>query len=219
MKVTKIEEQKKNKNRMSVFLDGKFAFGIDNFSLFKLKLKENDEISQDTLSCILETVVFEDAKNYALKLLSSRSYTEKNMYSKLLLRTENETVSQNVIEFLKEYGYINDEDYANRYAADCLNIKKYGKKKIKFKLMEKGISAQVAENAVLNLEDTEKETENLIALAEKKLKGDFDIKNVMKTKRYLASRGYSFDDIDRAIKSLLNEREEELWQTEISQEL
>ena len=219
MRITKIEEQKKNKNRMSVFLDGKFAFGIDNFSLFKLKLKENDEISKDELSYILETVVFEDAKNYALKLLSSRSYTEKNIFTKILARTENETVTQNVIEFLKEYNYINDEDYAIRYASDCLNIKKYGKKKIKFKLMEKGISAQIAENAVLSLEDKEKETENLVYLAEKKLKGDFDIKNVMKTKRYLASRGYSFDDIDTAIRKLLNEREEELWQAETSQEL
>ena len=219
MKITKIEEQKKHKNRMSVFLDGKFAFGIDNFSLFKLKLKENDEISKDRLSEILETVVFEDAKSYALKLLSLRAYTEKNMLSKLKDRTENETVSQNVIEFLKEYGYINDEDFAFRYAEECLNFKKYGRKKIKYKLMEKGISADLAETAVNNLEDNEKETENLLALAEKKLKGDFDIKNVMKTKRYLASRGYSFDDIERAIKNLLNEREEELWQTEISHEL
>lgn len=219
MKITKIEEQKKHKNRMNVFLDGKFAFGIDNFSLFKLKLKENDEISKERLSEILETVVFEDAKNYALKLLSSRSYTEKNMFLKLKDRTENEAVAQNVIGFLKEYGYINDEDFAFRYAEDCLNFKKYGRKKIKYKLMEKGISANLAEDAVNNLEDTEKENENLLALAEKKLKGNFDIKNVMKTKRYLVSRGYGFDDIDRAIKALLNEREEELWQTETSQEL
>ncbi len=209
MKITKIEEQKKHKNRMSVFLDDKFAFGIDSFSLFKLKLKENDEISEDELKSIRETVLFEDAKNYSLRLLSARAYTEKTMTDKLTAHTGDETVSQKVIEFLKEYNYINDEIYANRYASDCLNIKKYGKRKIKYKLIEKGICAHLAEMAIENLDETETEKDNLLILAKKKLEGDFDIKNIMRVKRYLASRGYGFDDIDSAIRSLKAESGEE----------
>ena len=45
MKITKIEQQKKNKSRMSVFIDGEFSFGTDNFTLLSLHLKEGEEIT------------------------------------------------------------------------------------------------------------------------------------------------------------------------------
>ena len=43
---------------------------------------------------------------------------------------------------------------------------------------------------------------------QKKLGGDFDMKNVMRTKRYFAARGYSFDDIDSTLRKLKAESED-----------
>ena len=204
MKITKIEPQKKHKNRMSVYLDGEFAFGIDAFSLYALKLKENDEIDEEKLSSIKDTVLFESAKNYAANLVSARSYTERGIYDKLLGYTQDKTVTEKTISFLKEYKLIDDTDYAKRFFADSLNIKKYGTRKIKYKLLEKGIPKEIIEKVINENEDHKKEKDNLYILAEKKLSGNFEFKNLMKTKRYLASRGYSFEDIDEVITKLKN---------------
>ncbi len=208
MKITKIEEQKKNKNRMSVFIDGAFAFGIDAFSLYALKLKESDEVSEERLALITDTILFEDAKNYAAKLLTQRSYTERDMKRKIKDRTGSDEVTEKTIAFLKEYKLIDDVDFAHRYAKDCLHLKKYGKQKIKFKLLEKGISKEIAEETIESICSYDDELNTLFPLIEKKLGGNFDIKNVMKTKRYFASRGYRFDEIDTALRKLKAESEE-----------
>lgn len=207
MKITKIEPQKKNKNRMSVFLDGVFSFGIDAFSLYSLKLAENDELTSARLAEIKNTVLFENAKTYAGNLISKRSYTEHAMRQKLTDHIGDAETVEKTILFLKEYSLINDQDYAKRFAADCVNLKKLGSRKIKYKLIEKGIPASLAEQTIAELGCAETEAETLSVLMEKKLGGNFDINNIMKAKRYFAYRGYSFEDIDTVLQKLKAERD------------
>ena len=207
MKITAIEEQKKNKNRKSVFLDGAFAFGIDAFSLYALKLKEGDEIDASQLAEIKRTVLLEEAKAKAIKLLSFRSYTAKDMQKKLLDYTKDPETTDKTMIFLEEYGLVNDKDYARRYASDCLKLKKLGKRSIRMKLLEKGISATLADEILEEFVDKETEEENLEYLLTKKIKGNFDFKNLQKAKRYAAYRGYGFDEIDSVIRKLQPESE------------
>lgn len=208
VKITKIEEQKRHKNRMSVYLDGAFAFGIDAYSLYSLKLKENDEIDGRRLAEIKNTVLFEDAKAYAARLLSARSYTERDIRRKLLDRTGSRSVTDKTVSFLAEYKLIDDLDFARRYASDCLHLKKLGRQKIKMKLMEKGIAHETAEQVISELNCGEQEAENLESLMIKKLAGNFEFKNLMKAKRYFVSKGYHFDDIDNTLKKLKAESED-----------
>lgn len=208
MKITKIEPQKKHKNRMSVFLDGEFSFGIDSFTLFSLHLAENDEITEEKLSSIKQTILFEDAKNKAAKLLSARSYTARDMKKKLLEYTGDEETSEKTLAFLKEYRLIDDKDYARRFANDCLHIKKLGKRNIRMKLIEKGISATLADETIEALDTAEEEKENLEKILMKKIGTNFEFKNLMKAKRYAASRGYDFDEIDSAIRTIKEAQEE-----------
>lgn len=209
MKITKIEQQKKHKNRMSVFLDGEFAFGIDAFTLYSLHLAEDDEITEERLGTIKQTVLLEDAKNKAAKLLSSRSYTARDMKKKLLDYTGDNEVAEKALAFLKEYRLIDDRDYARRFASDCLRIKKLGKRNIRLKLIEKGISAALADETIEALDCAEEEKENLEKILLKKLGGNFEFQNLMKAKRYAVSRGYSFDEIDSAIRAIKETYEEE----------
>lgn len=202
MKITKIEEQKKNKKRMSVFIDGEFSFGADNFTLLSLHLAEGDEISEEKLAVIKNTAVFEDAKNYAANLISTRSYTEKAMREKLVSRIGDEEIIDKTISFLKEYKLIDDYDYAIRYAHDLVHLKKLGMSSVKWKLKEKGILPSIIESVLSELDFSDEMEENLQNLAQKKLNGNYDIKNIMKVKRYLASRGYSFDDIERVLSKI-----------------
>ena len=81
-------------------------------------------------------------------------------------------------------------------------MKKLGSRQILYKLIEKGISKNLANEVLEELGCKKTETETLYALMKKKLDNNFDIKNIMKTKRYFAYRGYSFDDIDSVIRKL-----------------
>jgi len=202
MKITKIEPQKKNKKRMSVFIDGEFSFGADNFTLLSLHLNEGDEISKGKLAVIKNTAVFEDAKNYAANLVSSRSYTEKAMREKLTAHIGDAEIVDKTISFLKEYKLIDDYDYAVRYTHDLVHLKKLGITSVKWKLKEKGILPEIIGKVLQELDFSDEIKDNLEILAQKKLGGNYDIKNIMRVKRYLASRGYSFDDINSVFSKI-----------------
>ena len=207
MKITKIEEQKKNKSRLSVFIDGEFSFGASDFTVLSSHLKENDEITEERLSHIKNTAIFDDAKNYSARLLSQRSYTVKAMKEKLLSHIGDEEITEKTIDFLKEYRLLDDYDYATRYAHDLLHLKKLGISQIKWKLKEKGIAQNIIEHVINELDCEDTILENLESLAVKKINKNYDIKNIAKAKRYLASRGYSFDQINSVFSKIKAEDE------------
>lgn len=209
MKITKIEPQKRNKNRSSVYLDGSFAFGIDDFDLFRLKLCEGMEIEAERLDFIRETVLLSAAKNYGMKLTAARSYTKAGLLRKMKEKGFDEREIDLTIAFLEEYRLIDDDEYARRFVNDCIHLKGYGKFRIQNALREKGIGRETSERILAEYDFNVLEEETILPLARKKLGGDFTIENITKTKRYLAARGFRFDAIDSAVRKIAGSDEEE----------
>jgi len=206
MKITKIEQQKHHKNRCSVFIDGSFAFGISEYNLHIYHLQEGMELSNETLANIQETVLKQEAKDYALRLLDARAYTKKAMAEKLKNRGTNPEIIEETLEFLQSYHYIDDEEFARRYVQSASKQGKSGKRKLLYDLIAKGIEKEVAHAAI---EQTEfEETDAIIPLLEKRLKGDYSFQNIMKAKRYILSRGFSTEAIDMALRRLKQNEEE-----------
>ena len=202
MKITEIAQQKNNKKRVSVFIDGEFSFGADSFAVLSHHLKAGDEITEKKLAEFKNTALFEDAKNYAARLISARSYTEKGIREKLDLHIGDAEITEKTIEFLKEYKLIDDQDFATRYTHDLVNLKKCGLSLIKRKLKEKGIADDIIASVLSELDFSDTFLDNLHALAEKKLNHNYDIKNIMKVNRSLLTKGYSYDDINSVFSKI-----------------
>jgi len=205
MIITKIEPQKKHKNRSSVFLDGHFAFGISDFDVLRYRLKEGQDLSENDLKTIQNEVLFQDAKQYALKLLDRQSYTEKALYRKMADRGCEPSAITKTVSFLKEYGYLDDAAYARHYFESALRVGKSGMRKIRYDLIEKGIDRNTLEEIISEFDEsqiTQNESLSVLPLLEKKLKGDFSFPNLMKAKRYCLARGFSVEAIDNAVRKL-----------------
>ncbi len=210
MRITKIEPQKRQKNRSSVYLDDSFAFGIDDFDLFKLKLSVGQDISEECLTGIRETVLVSSAKNYGMKLCAARSYTKAGLKRKMTEKGFGEWEIELTLSFLEEYRLLDDEEYVRRFVNDAVCLKGYGKFRIQNDLREKGIPKDVMEKVLAEFDFGRLEEEMILPLAQKKLGDDYSIRNIMKTKRYLASRGFGFEAIDRALKQIARDSEE-VW--------
>ncbi|MBE7022125.1 MAG: hypothetical protein E7414_02775 [Ruminococcaceae bacterium] len=206
MIVTKIEPQKRHKNRSSVYLDGSFAFGISNFDLYKFRITEGAELTEEALSQLRQAALCQDARQYALRLLDARAYTEKAIIKKLTERGTDPIAISDTISFLKEYQYIDDAAYASRYIQAAVRNGKSGKRKIIYDLIAKGISKELAEQAASEV--SFEEEESVIPILEKKLKGDYSFPSKMKAKRYLLSRGFAAEAVDRALMQLTADEEE-----------
>ena len=73
---------------------------------------------------------------------------------------------------------------------------------VKRKLKEKGIRDDVITNVLSEYDFSDAFLDNLHTLAQKKLNHNYDIKNIMKVKRYLLTKGYSYDDINSVFSKI-----------------
>lgn len=146
-----------------------------------------------------------EAKEKALRLLAFRAHSEKELSEKLKMAGAKTEDISSVMEFVKEYGFVNDTEYSVHLAKDLQNIKKYGKRRIVAELKKRGISTENIDAAITELSDEEEDA--LYPLIERKLGGNFEKKNIDKAIRYFIYRGYDFDDIKACIEKIRQEAE------------
>lgn len=145
-----------------------------------------------------------ETKDKALRLLAFRAHSEKELAEKLKRAGAKEEDIEYALGFVREYGFVNDSEYAAHLAKELKNIKKYGKRRIEQELKARGISTEDALAALSELPDEEEAA--LMPLLERKIGGNFEQKNIDKATRYFLYRGYEFGDI-RACIEILRQRE------------
>ncbi len=148
---------------------------------------------------------FEKIKNKTLNILSRRMHTQKELSQKLSRSGFEYDDIEQICIWAKEYGFIDDEEYARVYITNAINSSNYGIRRIKQALLYKGIDENVIEDIMFEFDVSEKE--KLIPLAEKKLGGNFDKKNVDKTMRHFLLKGYNAADIKSAIRNVIDDFE------------
>ncbi|MBR4723321.1 MAG: regulatory protein RecX [Clostridia bacterium] len=147
-----------------------------------------------------------ETKEKALRLLAFRAHSEKELTEKLKMAGAKTEDIASVMEFVREYGFVNDAEYSAHLAKDLQNLKKYGKRRIVSELKKRGISAENIDSALSELSNGEEDL--LFPLIERKLGSNFEKKNIDKTIRYFIYRGYDFDDIKACIEKIRQEAEE-----------
>lgn len=205
-KITKIEVQKRNKERVNLFLDGEYAFSISAELVYKEGLKISSEIDAEKVKSIAKSENYIKCKESALRIIERNLKTEKEVREKLKLKGYDDNSIEKSIEFLKEYNFVNDKAYAKAFVND--KLKTMGSQKIKYSLIQKGIAKEVIEEELSNLN---KENEKNIALniAKKKLstikKTENDNYKISgKLYRFLVSKGYGSDIVNGVVKEVMS---------------
>ena len=198
--VTKIETQKRNPKRRSVYIDGEFAFGLDEEVLYKSGLKKGESLTQHRIEEITEEERKKEAKDVALKFLSFRRRTEKQVREKLQKRGFDERTIDATIDKLKEFDLINDLEFAFSWVKDRLAYKPRGKKLLKQELWKKGIRKDIIERVTEELcQDEDKSASDLVEKIKKRYR-NLD-PQVAKRRMYnlLLRRGFSYETTKNAL--------------------
>ena len=208
MIITKIEKQKNNNKRYSIFIDNEFAFGIDEIDLLYYKLKENEPLDNEKYEYILNKLLLKRAKDKALKYLGYKMRSKNQVIKKLQEYEFPSNVINKVIKVLEKYNYINDEDFAKAFIKDKLNLKGHGVFKISYDLKMLGVDEEIFKKYLYDDEFINEE-EKAKGLLLKKLGNknieDLDYKEKQKIYAYLARRGFSYDSIKKAFNCLLED--------------
>ncbi len=142
-------------------------------------------------------------RDYALYLIEFRDRTEKELREKLFGKEYDEEQIEDTVEFLKSYGYIDDKRYASHFISDAINLKKWGKIRIRTELLRKGIDREIVEFAI---EDAfcELDEERLLNEMKKRFSNS-DFSNMKERTRifgFFMRRGFTSDEIKGAMNKM-----------------
>lgn len=203
MKITKIKSQK-NKDRVNIYLDDEFAFGLSLEIAYKYSLKKDMIIDNEFIEDVLKSEEQNKANNYATKYLSLKWRTEKEIRDKMIKKGFDEKVINETIVYLKKYDFIDDERFAETYAEEKVRLKKLGGYRIKRELLNKGVDETIADEVIEKYSDDE--YERALELGNKKIKSyKNDDRNAKYRKLggYLQRRGYSYACVSKVLKELV----------------
>lgn len=202
--ITKIEPQKKNKERVNVYINEDFAFACSLELLYYHNLKKDMEVTIENLEEVVREDNYIKGKNIALKYIEKSMKTEHQVRAQLIKKEYNDEVIDKVIKFLESYDFLNDTRYVESYVKQ--KIQSDGKNKIKFSLVRKGIDEELIKE-VLSRIDTEDEVAVALKFAKKRLdilcKSERDKNKILnKISQSLLGKGFSYSIINEVLPKL-----------------
>ncbi len=194
-----------DKNKYKVYIDHNYAFLLYQKDIDVYGLKEEEEISDYDFNKIIEDTVFRRAKQKALAVLKFKDRTEQELRGKLSETGYPPEIIDRTINYVTEYGYLNDERFVGAFIRERKNIK--SKMVIRMQLVQKGAEKELIDRMMrLEYEESEDNQDaELIAIQKaiaKKTKNTKEL-NFEEKQKLLASlyhKGFSIEKIKRELK-------------------
>lgn len=196
-KVTALKVQVRNKNRVNVYLDGEFAFGLVKIEAAKLRLGQ--VLSDADIERIKESDESEMAFEKAVKFISYRPRSEKEVRDNLKKKEITAGLIDEAIARLKRVGLLNDEQFAQMWVESRSHSKPKGTRALKIELRQKGLSREAADAAVAGTDDVEV-ARRLAASRAPRLKKLNKMEFKRKLGDYLARRGISYEILSEVVE-------------------
>ncbi len=142
---------------------------------------------------------YDKEKTKVLKYVIYKKRTIREVKTKFKTLID-ENMLEDIIEELKENGYISDENYIKRTVDEYMALKNLSIKEIKYKLISKGISNSMVEEYVSKnieeLEEYEQKSADNIVLKKIANMDEAEIKG------YLLKKGYREESIKNAMQKI-----------------
>ncbi len=197
--VTEIKAQKRHPTRVSIFIDGEFAFGVAAELCLKYNISTGELLDEQRIRRLLLDEELKTAENKAWRLLSGRAHSRRELEEKLRRYDFAEAVIAAVLQKLTDSGYLDDVQFARDFTRSRLQTRPMGKAQMRWELQQKGVPEALCEQVIEEyFHDDTVEIElahQLYAKKKKQLRGQPPRKAREKMIRALLSRGFSRETI------------------------
>jgi regulatory protein len=214
-RVTRIERQKNNPTRRNLYLDDAFALGISDETLLRSGLRVGDLLSEEAFRTLKHEEEYQEAKSAAMKFLSYRPRTEREVRDKLReTEHDGETIGA-VVEGLKRSGLIDDRAFARMYIRDTRADRPVGPVLLKQKMLLLGLRREVIDEAIAEVLENVSQESDAEAAAEKfvqraKKSGRTVAPESLRSRlsAHLARRGFAWDIVNNVVNKTLHQTDQ-----------
>lgn len=205
--VTRITDQKRRKNRRSVHLDGKFAFGCNVNVIARFRLREGMELSAEQVRKIEQGEIRQECFDDALRYLQSRLHSRSELRRKLIRREYTDAVIDGVLNDLTRLGYVDDARFARTRALSAAEHRHHGRRRAFLELMRAGVESAVADEALDQVYSGHDSLETARQLARKQAPRLQKVAPQVARRRLagmLQRRGFEYEDVKTVIDEVLS---------------
>ncbi len=145
------------------------------------------------------------AKRIALRMLAYRGRSRQEITDKLREKGFSPIIIEDTLDYLESFGYVNDQSFALELATALFAHKGWGFRRIVYTLRSRGIPADVVHDTIASLSRSHSEEETALAIVKRRF-SHIDFRSASPKERqrvasFLQRRGYSWDTINRVMRS------------------
>jgi len=200
-RITALRVQRRNRNRVNVYLDGRFAFGLAAIEAARLRVGQ--VLSDEDIARLRQRDTAERAAGRALDLLSYRPRSEAEIRERLTERYDPETAGE-VLERLRRSGLVDDREFARYWVQNRLEHNPRGAVALRQELYQKGVDESAIEEALAEYDEEEAAT-RAAEMARRKLRGLPPDVFRRRLTDYLLRRGFSYGVVRAVVQQALEE--------------
>lgn len=197
--ITALTRQKRNAQRVNVFLDGEYAFSLEDVTAASLAIGQ--ELSEAQIAELQDTAEFELAKARALNYLTYRPRSSAELRRYLAGKGYDEAVAERVLTRLEELGLVDDDAFARYWVEQRQTFKPRSQLALRQELFQKGIDRVVVDEVVAELDD-EEAARKAAASRATRLAGLPEEEFLRRLGGYLQRRGFSYAVVNRVCREL-----------------
>ena len=201
-KITALQVQKRNPNRVNVHLDGEYAFGLARIVAAWLQVGQT--LDEDKIEKLKAEDTRERAMQQALLFLSYRARSEKEIRQNLSKHEIPDAIIEDALERLRRNGFANDKQFASAWVENRSTFRPRGRRALALELRQKGIDNSIIETV---LEDVDEDV--LAYEAGQKKASKLRVREWSEFRKklsdFLARRGFSYSVIAPIVSRLWSE--------------
>ncbi len=197
-KITGLKVQKRNPNRVNVYLDGEFAFGLARIVAAWLQV---GQILEDEKIAALQTQdEHEVAYQAAMRILDRRPHTAEEIRRKLQPKGYQPETVDAVLERLRQAGLVSDGQFARAWIENRSAFRPRSHRALALELRQKGVADEDIQTALEASADEEELANQAAGRYARRLAGlDWQTFR-LKLGGHLARRGFNYETASQAVR-------------------
>jgi regulatory protein len=198
--ITALVVQQRNTDRVNVYLDGKFAFGLA--AIEAIRLKRGQVLSDADIERLQAADDIEKAREKALRFLGNRPRSEWEVRQNLLKAGYGDAAIDRVLERLRSVALVDDAAFARYWIENRTQFKPRGEMALRQELRRKGVDREVIDAVLAGSEHADDQAAIQAALAKADRYRQLPRQEfAQKLGAYLARRGFDYETVREAVQA------------------
>lgn len=202
--ITTLEVQKRDKERVNVYLDGAYAFSLN--SIDAAHLRKGQILTEAEIAALQSTDKIVQAVNHAAGFLSYRPRSQAEVRQNLTEKGFAPEVIEAAIARLETLGYVDDHAFTRFWIENRSSFKPISQRALRYELQQKGVSSAIINEMITEVDETAA-AYSAAQTRLRRLRGSQQKDFRLKLREFLMRRGFSGSISSEVIAQLIEELE------------